>query len=931
MTSGFQFVLRQLRRWKTMKRFFSITVLGLIFVTALFSAVRGEIPIMRKGMEVPTLSLDQEYAAFVENALPSQPGDLFVQLKNGLKVLVREVHTSRVVSCQVLVKAGSINEDEYFFGGLSHYLEHIVSGGTTSKLTEEEIKELLRSMGGASNAYTSYDRTVYFINTTAEHYKKALQLLVSYVSDCQLAESEYRREKPVIQQEFKLGENNVSRQLWYLFMKTAYQRHPIRHPVIGYEDVFVTITRDQLVDYYRRNYTPENIVVTVVGDVNRFEVLEEVISMVKDFKMVSREPLVIPREPPQVGPRWAEREFPPAQLTQMNVGFPSVSLEDQDLYPLDVLAIILGRGRTSRLYATVKDRKQLVLSIGASNWTPHYARGIFIISMALKHDNVHKALEGVLQEVEEIQSNLIPESELEKAKKQVTADHIFGKQAADDVASSLASSYIATGDPYFDDLYVEGIQNVTTEDVRRVAREYLRRERITAALLRPPQPKKVEEGAISSRHLSEIEKRVLSNGMTLLLRENAALPIVTFQLFGKGGQRYEPAQQPGISLFTMELLTKGTKTRSKYQIAKEMEEIGGSIDSSSGRNTYSVSVSVLREDFEKGLEILSDVVINPSFPEEEIEKQRGDTLLAIKRIDESWEQEVTRLFRRNFFREHPYRNDLVGTEESVKLFSRGDVVDFYRRLVIPNNMVLAVFGDIEREKVAQRVEERFGNLKRENLIRPNLKEETAPLVQDKLVEKVNDKSSAAIFVGFNGMSIYDADRPSLDVIDAILSGIGYPSGWLHEALRGGDQSLVYYVHAYPNYGIDGGYFGVITQTTMANYQKVIDIISEKVRKIQEGPVNEDELELAKRMVITMHDLGLETNGSQAFSAAVSEVLGLGFDWDRRYRDLIGGVTKEDVQRVARRVFKHRLLATTIPKNPVEAVIPPEKKDRMHVH
>jgi zinc protease len=931
MTSGLQFVLRQPRRWKTMKRFLSIAVLGLIFVTALFSPTRGEIPIIRKGLEVPSLSLGQQYAAFVENALPSQPGDLFVQLKNGLTVLVREVHTSRVVSCQVLVKAGSINEDEYFYGGLSHYLEHIVSGGTTSKLTEEEIKELLRSMGGASNAYTSYDRTVYFINTTAEHYKKALQLLVSYVSDCQLGENEYRREKPVIQQEFKMGENNVSRQLWYLFMKTAYQRHPIRHPVIGYEDVFVTITRDQLVDYYRRNYTPENMVVTVVGDVKRFEVLEEVISLVKDFKMVSREPLVIPREPPQIGPRWAEREFPPAQLTQMNVGFPSVSLEDQDLYPLDVLAIILGSGRTSRLYATVKDRKQLVLSIGASNWTPHYARGIFIISMALKYDNVHKALEGVLQELEEIQSNLIPESELEKAKKQVIADHIFGKQAADDIASSLASSYIATGDPYFDDLYVEGIQNVTAEDVRRVARKYLRKDRITAALLRPPQPKKVEEGAISSRHLSEIEKRVLSNGMTLLLRENAALPIVTFQLFGMGGQRYEPAQRPGISLFTMELLTKGTKTRSKYQIAKEMEEIGGSIDSSSGRNTYSVSVSVLREDFEKGLEILSDVVINPSFPEEEIEKQRGDTLLAIKRIDESWEQEVTRLFRRNFFREHPYRNDLVGTEESVKLFSRGDVVDFYRRLVIPNNMVLAVFGDIEREKVAQRVEERFGHLKRENLIRPNLKEETAPLVQDKVVEKVNDKSSAAIFVGFNGMSIYDADRPSLDVIDAILSGIGYPSGWLHEALRGGDQSFVYYVHAYPNYGIDGGYFGVITQTTMANYKKVIDIISEKVRRIQEGRVKEDELELAKRMIITMHDLGLETNGSQAFSAAVSEALGLGYDWDRRYRDLIGAVTKEDVQRVARRVFKHRLLATTIPKNPVEAVIPPEGKDRMHIH
>jgi zinc protease len=221
-------------------------------------------------MGVQSLSLNREYAAFVENVLPSQPGDLFVQLKNGLTVLIREIHTSRVVSCQVLVKAGSINEDEYFHGGLSHYLEHIVSGGTTSRLTEGEIKGILRSLGGASNAYTSYDRTVYFINTTADHYQTALGLLANYVTDCQLAENEYRREKQVIQQEFKLGENSVSRQLWYLFMKTAYQRHPIRHPVIGYEDVFVNITRQQLIDYYRRNYIPQNMVVTLVGDLNEY-------------------------------------------------------------------------------------------------------------------------------------------------------------------------------------------------------------------------------------------------------------------------------------------------------------------------------------------------------------------------------------------------------------------------------------------------------------------------------------------------------------------------------------------------------------------------------------------------------------------------------------------------------------------------------------
>ena len=131
-----------------MKRFSSILLLGFIFSIAPLSVAIGKNPLMGKGMMVPSLSLSPEYAAFVENILPSQPGDLFVQLKNGLTVLIREIHTSRVVSCQVFVKAGSINEDEYFHGGLSHYLEHIVSGGTTSQLTEEEIRGILQSLGG---------------------------------------------------------------------------------------------------------------------------------------------------------------------------------------------------------------------------------------------------------------------------------------------------------------------------------------------------------------------------------------------------------------------------------------------------------------------------------------------------------------------------------------------------------------------------------------------------------------------------------------------------------------------------------------------------------------------------------------------------------------------------------------------------------------
>ena len=159
----------------------------------------------------------------VQRTLSSKPGDLFVVLKNGLTVLIRSQTESDVVSAQVFVRAGSIYEGKYLTAGISHYLEHVLSGGSTRSFTETEAKERLERFGGATNASTSFDRTVYYINTSTEHWKEALDLLLSYVSESTLDPQQVLREKAVIQQEIKMGENNPGSELWKLFMKTAYR------------------------------------------------------------------------------------------------------------------------------------------------------------------------------------------------------------------------------------------------------------------------------------------------------------------------------------------------------------------------------------------------------------------------------------------------------------------------------------------------------------------------------------------------------------------------------------------------------------------------------------------------------------------------------------------------------------------------------------
>jgi len=883
-------------------------------------------------LEVPdlgALAVPADLAASVSKVLPSKPGDTFLQLRNGMTVLIRENHSSRVVSTQVLVKTGSIDEGKYFFGGLSHYLEHVVSGGSTASFTEAEAQKILRSLGGASNAYTTYDRTVYFINTTADHYRDALRLLLSYVSESLLDPNEVLREKAVIQQEFKLGETDTGRQLWQLFVQTAYLKHLIRYPIIGYEDVFVNIGRDDLLDYYRQHYTPQNMVVTIVGDVQTAEALKLVLELGKDMVRTFAPPTAVETEPAQNTQRWAEKSFPPARLTTMMMGFHTVSLTHPDLYPLDILAIILGEGRTSRLYGRLKDEKDLVLSVDASSWTPPYATGAFTFSFRLDRQNVEPTLAAVWQEVARVQESLVEKSELEKAKRNIIAGFIFSKQSAAGMASSLASSLAATGDPYFDDRYVERIEAVTQEEIRRVAQTYLRKEVSTVSILSPPPEQTQAAVTTAPKPAGKIEKLKLDNGLTVLLKRNPSVPIVNLQVFGLGGQRFETESMGGISLFTTELLTKGTRTRSKREIAETIERLGGDLDSGSGRNTYYVSLSVLKEDADAGLELLADVLRNPSFPQKEIDKQRQDTLLAIRRLDENWQNEVERLFRKNYYKHHPYQNDPVGTEQSVQKIHRDEIQRFYRQTVMPNNAVLAVFGDIDPKEMMAKIRSVFGKWQPGTLIKPVIQEASAPLTADDQVEKKTEKVSAAVFVGTNGTTILDSDRPTLDVIDAVLSGIGYPSGWLHEALRGGDRSLVYVIHAFSSAGIDGGHFGILTQTTMSNYQKVVEIILENLVKIQLGPLDEEELKAAKEMCITTHEMGLESNGAQARSAAINEALGLGYDYDSRYPELIRKVSADDVLRVARKLFSHYLLASTIPEKPVEAVIPPEQKQRLH--
>jgi zinc protease len=868
---------------------------------------------------------------YVHRTLASKPEDLFVVLKNGLTVLIRSQASGEVVSAQVVVRAGSIYEGRYQTAGISHYLEHVLSGGSTRSFTEAEAKERLERIGGAANASTSFDRTVYYINTSTDHWKEALDLLLSYVSESILDPQQVQREKAVIQQEIKMGENNPGSELWKLFMKTAYRVSPARIPVIGYEEVFVKLDRNALEDYYLQRYQPENTAVVLVGNVPQQEVLQFIFQKTKDFTRRAGSPVVVSPEPLQVGPRWEEKGLSAARLTQAMIGFPSVTLYNKDLYALDVLAILLGDGQTSRLHQRLKDRENKVLSVSASNWTPSFVDGQFMISLTLDPQNWPSILGSIEDEINRIKKDLVAPEELERAKKIVLAQHIFGKETVSALARSLASSYFESGDPYFDERYVENLRRVSREDIREVARRYLSMDRLNVAAIKPEVPKDLpavaQTGSKEVPALSPVRLQQLKNGLKVLLKKDTSLPLVTVQLYGLGGLLFEDPQRPGLSSFTAGLVTAGTKTRSKRQIAQAVEGVGGILESSSDSNTYHISFKVLKEDLDLAVTLLADLVQNAQFPQDEIEKRRKEALLAIKKQDENWQSELMRLFKQNYFKGSPYRNDRLGTAESVRSFSRDDLMRFYRRMVNPHHSVLAVYGDVDEEQAFATLRKKLEPWNPPDFAMAEPEDETHPLEADRTVEKKNDKTNCALFIGTDGMSLDDPRRPVLDVLDGVLSGTGYPGGRLFEALRE-KEDLVYVVGAFPFYGKRAGFFGVITQTTMKNVDKVQEIVLKNLKRLSEEAVPSEELQNIKDMMKTMHQIGLETVDSRGRSAALNEALGLGWDYDRKYPQLIDAVTSEEIQGLARELFAKTLVVRTLPERPVEILSPeaPPKGD-----
>ncbi len=843
----------------------------------------------------------------------STPTDAVVRqavLHNGLTVLVEENHTNPLVTVQVLVRAGSIYEQEYLGSGISHFFEHIIHGGTTSNRTEAESRAISEAIGNSSNAYTTTDHTGYYINTTTEHWTTALDLLADWMLNSTIEQDEFEREKGVVQRELEQGLDSPRRMLYQTTVATRYKVHPARYSVIGYKELVQQVSRDDLLTYYHRMYAPNNMILVVVGDVQTDDALARIRTAFGNGKRRHIPAIVLPEEPPQVGKRIAVKEMAVAQA-HMSLSFRTVDLHHPDLYPLDILSFILSNGESSRLVKRIKDEQQLVYSIRSNSFTPAYAPGSLAVWATLEADNLEAAEAAILQALYRLKDELVRPEELAKAKKQKIANQVFGQQTVQARARTIGINMLSTFDPNFSATYVRKIQNVTAQDIRRVARQYLHEDTLTVVVVRPKRQEASTASIAQAAPSEPVTKNVLPNGMTLLLKRNAALPIVTMQAYFKGGVRVETPDINGLSQLMARLLVKGTTSRSANEIATTFDAMGGSIEADSGNNSFFITATSLKGDFSQALKVYADVIMNATFPDEELAKMRRLMLATLQRQDDNWRTEVQKLFRATFFTVSPYRMQPDGSAASLQKLQRQDVVAFHQRYAQPQNMVLAIFGDIDIEQTITDVERAFASFQSSPVNFPQVPAEPVHTATQREV-KHTQKQVAAIYIGFPGTTIDNTDdRYALHILDAVVSGIGFPGGWLHTELRG--KQLVYVVHAFNWLGLEPGYFGVIAAAQPQKADEVVDIILKNIEKARAGDISDEEFARAKRLAVIADRLSMQTNSQMASDAALNELYGLGYDFSTHDRERLDAVTKAEVQRVARKYLIHPTIVMTTPK------------------
>ncbi|PKN46826.1 MAG: hypothetical protein CVU59_04870 [Deltaproteobacteria bacterium HGW-Deltaproteobacteria-17] len=823
-----------------------------------------------------------------------------------------------VAAVYAWVHAGSCHEQPPRELGIAHMVEHMLFKGTSNQGVGD-LALAVEGAGGSLNAWTAHDETVLHAAGPARAWQTFLRAITEALFHPTFDAAELEREKEVVLEEIRHGENSPIHRASDRIFEVSYPSGGYGRPILGSHKSVAAFTREDLLAFHARWYTPGNITFFVVGDIDP-ETVHATLKALIPRRARSRD------EAPPIAPRPARgrleilRGASSEAYLFCSLPLPEYNFDTTPTY--DLLSTLLGDGESSRLAVALKHRDNLVLEAYATAFTPR-GPGLFMISSIFSPEHAERLFEALSNQLRGL-TRVMP-SELEKARATIAAEQVSSMQTVQGMARLLGFFQGATGDHAAGARYDAALAQRTVADLEAAA-AVLNTRPMTAVLLLP-EDFEVDEARLQKAYarLFKPEKGVVSpattagaeetpifeyripRGPRLLVMPDARLPYVSARVGFIGGLLRETAEISGISPLTAGLLTRGADALPGDAISHLIESKGGVLQSFSGRNSLGIRLDTLSEGREMGLSLLCRSLRSPAFFEREVRKERELAREAVRAEADSHAVQVMHLFEMARYGEnHCCSLNITGELKSLARLNRERIREHWEQNYPPAEATFVVVGDVDPQSVFDQVSAELAGLgKRAKAPSPDL---TAPALPARSAAYVRKKiTQNHIVTGFPGVDLHHPDRFALEVAARLLDG---QSGRLFMDLRD-RQGLAYQVSCFSLEGLAPGYFVAYMVTRPEQSQHALYGLLEHFARLRSDAPPEEEVERTKNFMLGTHDLGMQRRSAIAAAVFFGDLYGLGWNSFLRYRKALESVTPDDIKRVARKYFQPRTLVTAI--------------------
>ena len=839
------------------------------------------------------------------------------KLDNGQNVVIQEVHDNPIVIIDTWIKTGSINETDEN-NGVAHFLEHLFFKGT-SKHPANEFDQILESKGAVTNAATSKDFTHYYILIPSQYFELALDLHSDMLLNPLIPRKELEKERKVVIEEISKNNDNPTTILYRNLVKGFYKEHPYKRDIIGTKEVIESISREQILDFYNKWYTPQNMTTVIVGDVDT----QKALALIKDkfnksVDVQTKKSLNVYNKDKKPVLQIENKTTMNVETGYILVGFKGCyPMSHKDSYALDVLATILGEGKSSRLYKTLKEQKQLVHSISASH-SSMKDDSLFYISANYTTEDVNRLKSAIFDEIEKLRKNEITEEEIQKAKNIIERDTYYSRESVSNIASAIGYTITLTDNASYYKNYLDNINKVTLKDLKRVAKNYLDAD---SAVISVVSPNKVKEQKQEQEQVKNHTAKVLSqnkdtikyeleNGAILVITQNTTNDIIALEMSAKGGNNLEKIA--GIANVTADVMLKGTDKYKSQELSLLLEENGIRLLPSAKGDSFSITTKFTKNEKDLALELFKEVAKNAALDSFEIERVKADKMHAIKTKKNTPDSIAFDEFKTALWEGTPYGNTGKVLEKTLPTIQKEHIVEFYQNLFPAENTIITINGNVNNQEFINYFSTLLKNSGKAKVDLMSYQGKYKDLTISKNVKISKDTQASWLLLGWLTDGVTNQkDWATLQVIDSIL-GSGMSSR-LFTQLRD-NQGLAYAVGSSFSSNINKGVFALYIATNPENAVVAKNGMLNEIEKLKKEFVTEKELKEAKDKLLGNFVLSMETNLDKASLINNLEVSGRNYDFIDKYPQLVNEVTLQDIIKTANKYFNAPYVFTIVAPN-----------------